>query len=208
MKNLGFLLAGLMAVMPVSLIAQESTTPDWQFMPTVQLVKYFPGEKIKSSGSFVTNFYYQPEYNFAGTGLSFNVRCFHDRLSHVALTFGGGVNWFYQPEQNPVYAVSPTTTGIGESLKYQEFNTFPLTLGVQAVFPSAGKEQVMFFFGGEASVNFISGNIDIGQQTKLGYTIVGGFAVKIFEFGIRYSAFSDLKNLGAQLGLRLNSFSI
>jgi hypothetical protein len=183
--------------------SQEDQGSGWQIVPSAVFIKHFPGEKIR-----VQNFYGSAEYNFAGTGLSVNVRCFNERIPNVAFTFGGGVNWFYTPEDDRNFVGLTSRSGIGENLKRQDFNTYPLTLGVQVTFPRENIQNIMFYLGGDGSLNFIDGNLDIGQQTKVGYNIVGGFAVKIFEFGIRYSSFSDLRNLGAHLGLRFNPFAI
>ena len=84
----------------------------------------------------------------------------------------------------------------------------PLTLGVQAVYPSAGREGFMVFAGLDGAANFVSGDVPMDQQVKLGFGAAAGFAVKVFEVGIRYDHFSDLSNLGAYLALRLNPFDV
>lgn len=53
-------------------------------MPSAVLVKHFPGEKIRVEQQYGSN-----EYNFAGTGLIVNVRCFNEHIRNVAFTFGG-----------------------------------------------------------------------------------------------------------------------
>ena len=137
-------------------------------MPSAVLVKHFPGEKIRVEQQYGSN-----EYNFAGTGLIVNVRCFNEHIRNVAFTFGGGVDWFYAPDVDRIFVGSASTSGVARSLKGQDFNTYPLTLGVQLTFPRENYQRVMFYLGGEGSVNFIDGNIDIGQQTKVGYNSVG-----------------------------------
>lgn len=64
----------------------------------------------------------------------------------------------------------------------------------------------MIFLGGGVVTNFIDGEIDPGQQIKVGYNIGGGLNLKMFEFSVHYYAFSDIKNIGTSVGLRLNSF--
>jgi hypothetical protein len=66
----------------------------------------------------------------------------------------------------------------------------------------------MVFAGAEGNLHFVSGNLAVSQQAKAGYTVLGGFAVKFLEFGIRYTSFSDIKNLGAHFGLRFKSFGM
>ena len=148
--------------------SQEDKGSAWKIMPSAVLVKHFSGEKIRVEQQYGSN-----EYNFAGTGLIVNVRCFNEHIRNVAFTFGGGVNWFYAPDADPIFVGSASTSGVGRSLKHQDFNTYPLTLGVQVTFPRENYQRVMFYLGGEGSVNFIDGNIDIGQQTKVGYNSVG-----------------------------------
>jgi len=41
-----------------------------------------------------------------------------------------------------------------------------------------------------------------------GTGVLAGLAVKAFAFGVRYTSFSDMANIGAQIGLRFSSFSI
>jgi hypothetical protein len=183
-------------------------------MPGIAIVKFFPGENIRTPGGLYYTTYppmgpYFSEHNYAGTGLNFNARCFTDKIKPLALTFGGGITWYYQPDQMG-YGVMPafSPSGVGATIGRQDFTAFPLSVGVQAVFPYASRENLMFFAGVEGNLELISGNLAIDQQAKAGYTVLGGFAVKFLEFGIRYTAFSDIKNLGAHFGLRFKSFGI
>jgi hypothetical protein len=186
--------------------AQESAGSGWRIMPSALFIQYLPGEQIRDEDYklFFDDVY--AGYKYSGVGLSFNVRCFTESIRNVALTFGSGVNWFSVPRTSD-YAV-PEVSGIGSTLHRQDFRTFPLTAGLQFVQPYDSREQLMFYIGPEVSVHFVSGNVDITRQTQVGFNVVGGFAVKIFEFGIRYSSFSDLKNIAAHLGVRFNSFDI
>ncbi len=210
MKTLSVIL--LLVLGATVLVAQEEES-EWRIMPSVAIVKFFPGEDIQTPGEM-----YMPTYpvtmpyvtgnNYAGTGLNFSARCFSDDIKPLALTFGGGITWYYQPDQfgYPVPAYSPL--GVGATLGRQDFTAFPLSIGVQAVFPYASRENLMVFAGAEGNLQFISGNLAVNQQAKAGYTVLGGFAVKFLEFGIRYTAFSDIKNLGAHFGIRFKSFGI
>jgi hypothetical protein len=98
--------------------------------------------------------------------------------------------------------------GVGEQLAPGDFMIIPITLGVQIVYPTVARTDFMLFAGISASANFISGNIPMSQQIKPGFGAAAGFAVKVFEVGLRYESFSDMQNLGAYLGLRLNPFDL
>ena len=189
--------------------AQEDSEKAWSFRPTISVIKFLPGEEIvvpcpECYGS------YESQYRFAGTGLSFGVRAMHPDLKGFVLTFGTGVNWFYPPDNGAIYGITPSnaSAGVGETLKREEFNTFPLTAGVQLVFPQSNPDAFMGFLGADGSVHFIDGNLAIGEQTRFGYDLLAGFAVKVFEVGVRYASFSDVTNLGVHLGLRLPSFGL
>ena len=211
MKTISVVL--LILIVVPALLAQDETNSGWQIMPSVTLVKFFPGKTIRKQ-SDIYILIYPPvgpsytEYKYSGTGLNFSARCFNDEIKPLSLTFSGGVSWYYEPDQVYYAVPSPAGFGVGSALGRQDFMAFPLSLGVQAVFPYASREKIMFYAGAEGNLHFISGRIDMNQQTKAGFTILGGFAVKIFEFGIRYTSFSDIRNLGVQLGLRFKSFGI
>ena len=199
-----------------ALFAQEGDNSEWQIMPSVTVVKFFPGENIQSPGSiydFTYPFMVSPYsvHTYSGTGVNFSARCFDDDIKPLALTFSGGVTWYYVPDQYMINfdaAPSFVHSGVGATIGRQDFAAFPLSVGVQAVYPYASRAKLMVFAGAEGNVHFISGNVAFGQQAKAGYTVLGGFAVKFLEFGIRYTAFSDIKNLGAYFGLRFKSFGI
>jgi hypothetical protein len=193
----------LMFLAPCLLIGQEDTTSSGlEMMPGITFVKLFPGAPLEVPG---WNSIDEPAY--AGTGLKFAVRCFPPALPSLAITFGGGVTWFY--DSQPSHGITvPMATGTGAQLWGESFTVFPLSVGVQAVYPSRGREKLMIFAGAEGNLNLIDGRVMPGQQTKVGYTVLGGFVVSVFEFGVRYSAFSDLKNLGVHIGLRFAPFRI
>ncbi len=188
---------------PCMLVAQEDTNSQgFEMMPGITFVKLFPGAPIEVPGWDGVD---EPAY--AGSGLKFTVRGFPPSLPNLAITFGGGVTWFYDPQTS--HAITePMEAGTGAQLWRESFTVFPLSVGAQAVYPSRGKEKLMFFAGAEGNLNLIDGRVMPGQQTKFGYTLLGGFVVSVFEFGVRYSAFSDLKNLGVHIGLRFKSFTL
>lgn len=125
----------------------------------------------------------------------------------MAFTFGAAVNWYYQPNENIVYSVVPMDAGVGRMFRGGDFTTFPISIGVQAIYPYESPDRLMVYGGVEGNLQLISGNISISDQAKVGYSLVGGFAVKIFEFGVRYTSFSDIRNLGVQFGIRFKTFS-
>jgi hypothetical protein len=189
-----------------TVVAQDTATSSpWRFTPSVSYISIFPGEQIRAQNTSGTS-----QYRYHGTGFSFLVRSFHDAYPNLSLTFGGSVQSYSIPIEAGRFspAQSYAANGIGEELKKEKFTVFPFTVGAQWVTPKAASRLIILYAGAEATVNFIDGNIDIGNQTKLGYNVVAGFAVSVFEFGIRYTAFSDLKNLGAQIGFRFNSFTL
>jgi hypothetical protein len=214
MKHRGIFMCGAFVLLPVVAGAQEMKESGWEIMPSVTLVRYFAGEAISADRGdgpvyVPQDRLYPAEARYSGTGAEVKIRFFNESLPNLAFTLGGGVNWYSNPEQ-PYNGISPqpTMAGVGEIQHNHEFSTFPLSAGVQVVYPGNGRQAVMLFAGGEFTLNFVDGDIDIRQQAKIGYSVLAGFAVKVFEFGIRYSAFSDMKNLGANIGFRLNPFTL
>ena len=93
-------------------------------------------------------------------------------------------------------------------MRANEFTLFPLGAGLHVVFPYRSRDTFMIYGGVDGTLNFVLGNIGFKEQVQPGLTFVVGFAIKIFEFGVRYSSFSDIKNLGAHVGLRFKSFEL
>jgi hypothetical protein len=195
-----------------ALFAQEETNTDWQIMPSVSLTMFLEGKAIHHEGGV-----YLPTFppmmpgfgthKYAGTGLNFTARCFSEDIKPLALTFGAGATWYYRPGGEAI-AVPAAVQGAGEMIGPHDFMTFPISFGVQAVFPYATRDKLMGFAGVEGNLQLISAGLAMNEQAKAGYTILGGVAVKFFEFGVRYTSFSDIKNLGAYFGLRFKSFGI
>ena len=177
--------------------AQDISQPEWKIMPGLVFVNYFPSTPIRISP--------WEEYNFDGVGFLFIARAFHSNLPDIAFNLSSGINWFGNPN-HITYVTEPFgTNGVGRTLR-RSFRTFPLMVGLEWIYPRSVERAVMFYAGGNVGIHFVDGNLDIDQQTKFGYTAGVGFIVKVFEFGVRYYSFSDLRNLGVHLGLRFNSF--
>jgi hypothetical protein len=196
--------------------AQEPPFPSWTLTPTIALTKYFPGGAVRGEGlppivpftGFVASA--GGEHRYGATGLNFSTRCFTHEISNVALTFGAGITWYYDPEEPHLTGVVPASanSGIGAQIGKRGFTAYPISMGLQVFYPQEGRESLMFFAGGEGTLQLVSGEVPMGDQAQLGFGLIGGFAVKIFEFGVRYTQFSDIRNLGAYAGFRLNSFSL
>ncbi|MGB6121003.1 MAG: hypothetical protein WBG80_03765 [Bacteroidota bacterium] len=185
----------------------------WTFQPRVAIGKLLPGSSIEAPEYSILTEFFAPvsgvnDFRYAGTALDLSVRAFPAELGWVALTLGGGLTWFYRGDDTAVDYIRQASDGVGEQLSPGDFIVFPLSLGVQLVYPGLQRTDFMLFAGLEGTVNFISGDIPIDQQVKGGYRVVAGFAVKVFEVGLRYEAFSDMRNLGVYLGFRLNPFEI
>jgi hypothetical protein len=195
------MLVGVLFV-PGLLFGQEADTERWNLKPTVALVKFLPGKDIVVECPDCYNAA-SSTYRFAGTGLAFNIRASHRDLPGIAVTIGTGVNWFYSTEDEIIGYSSSVSGGVGSTLKRQSFETYPVNAGIQFCFPKESVDAIMAFLGVEGSVHLVDGDVSVADQTKTGYAFLGGFAFKVFEMGVRYSAFSDLKNLGVHFGLRL-----
>jgi len=213
-----FLILVAAVLIPVSAIAQEAGTSEWQFIPSVVLVGHMPSGRIEVAPSYAPPIAWwgsdgtNPQYSYSGTGLDFHVRAFNKATSPLVFTVGAGINWFSPTRQDYPYVLPAerNTNGIGEILLQhrQDFMTFPLSLGVEVAFPESKTHSLFVFAGGSAMVTFINGDLDIGQQTKAGYSVGGGFVVQFMEFGLRYYSFSDIRTIAPQLGLRLPAFGI
>jgi len=176
----------------------------WTFTPGLSLVRLFPGQEITGEAGW----YGSPTYRFAANGVEFRVRTTHPSVRPLAFTFGAGASWFYENTEQAVVVPMAATAGVGQTQKHDSFTVFPIALGAEVVFPGAKTDRLMVFAGAEGNLNLISGDVEIGQQAQLGYTVKAGFAVKAFEFGVRYTRFSDLSNLGVVIGLRFASFTL
>ena len=193
--------------------AQDSGWSRWMLQPHLSLGKLLPGATIeRTSHNFFFDSYAPPgmaEYQYAATTLEFGVRAFPEGESWLAVVLGGGIQWFYKPGSSAITSPLPAgADGVGVQLAPKDFTVYPLTIGLQVVTPSALRRDFMLFAGVEGRANFISGDLPMDQSVKPGFGLTAGFAVRVFELGIRYESFSDIRNLGVYLAFRLNPFQI
>jgi hypothetical protein len=176
----------------------EPASAGWRISPGAYFVRHFPGETFDNG------------YQFSGTSLLLNVRCFPSDASRLALTFGGGVAWYGLTGTPPIYSPMPTeggmAFGVGSRLGRQDFTVFPLMAGAQFVLPVARGDKLLFYAGAEGNLNFISGRIEPNRQIEPGFSVLAGFTVQSVDLGIRYTQFSDMHHLGVHFGIRFHSF--
>ena len=213
MKPLCILLALIVTCPGSRVVSQESHT-SWTAHPTLSLGKLFPGSPLDHTADPIlydlqtfapagtTTFRYE------GTALNVSVRLYPPSLNWLALTLGGGVTWFYRSDDEPVMTNQPADEGIARSLIPGDFVAFPVFAGAQAIFPADRRHDFALFAGVELAAHFISGDVSVGEQIQPGFGISCGFAVKVFEFGVRYQSFSDMRNLGAYGGIRFAPFDL
>ncbi len=193
--------------------AQESGWVRWTLQPHISLGKLLPGESIDYhsfdffSAEQQAYAYGVASIQYTGTSVGFGFRAFPEECPWLAVVLGGGVTWFSRPGPN-VTVFPATATGVGTQLAPSDFTVYPLTLGLQATYPSGGTRDFMLFAGVEGTANFVSGELPMNQSVKGGFGLAAGFAVKVFEMGMRYQAFSDMRNLGVYLSFRLNPFEV
>jgi hypothetical protein len=207
----------LLTMLPVfsDALAQESGWAKWTIQPHISLGKLLPGSSIKGASSdffFTDSRAYAPtmtQYQYAGTALGFGFRAFPAEHPWLAVVLGGGIRWFYRPGSSAITdPVMTTAEGVGVQLAPRDFTVYPITLGVQLATPSRLRRDFMLFAGIEGTANFVSGDLPMDQSVKPGAAFTAGFAVKVFELGIRYETFSDIQNLGVCIAFRLNPFEL
>jgi hypothetical protein len=213
MKSLRILLA-LMIVCSGSRVVSQESHPSWTAQPTLSLGKVFPGSPLDQDADPVRQGFetFAPtvitDFRYEGTALNVTVRLYPPSLNWLALTLGGGVTWFYRSDEVPVMTAQPADDGIARSLIPGDFVAFPVSAGAQAIFPTDRRHEFALYAGIEFAAHFISGDVAVREQIQPGFGISCGFAVKVFEFGIRYQAFSDMRNLGAYGGIRFAPFDL
>jgi len=204
----------ILSVLPGLVVAQIDDD-SWTLQPRLSIGKLLPGSDVReerrfwiqpATGQFMI--YPEPSIRYEGTTLDLCVRAFPARPGWIALTVGGGVTWFYRSDRDAVVGAQATDKGVGVQLAPGDFVVFPLSAGVQVVYPGRSSTDFMLFAGVQGTANFVSGNIPMDQQVKGGFGFTAGFAAKVFELGLRYESFSDLRNLGVYLGFRLNPFEL
>jgi len=206
----------LLIVLAVGIPARSQTNDSfWTFQPRLAIGKLLPGSPLDVEQPLwlvpTVDMFAPPSafsVRYEGTALDLSVRAFPADLGWIALTLGGGLTWFYRSDHRQNTILMSADKGVGEQLAPGDFITFPLSAGVQLVYPETGRNDFMVFAGLQGTANFISGDVPMDQQVKGGFGVTAGFAVKVFEVGLRYEAFSDMRNLGAYLGFRLNPFEM
>ena len=200
-----FLSLLLSAVVGSYACAQDQGTTEWQWMPGFVYVKHFPGD------NFIGSSYNAPgRWQYEGSALLFRARAFNAEIRHVAFTVSGGFEWYSQPDDGSIPVATPAVgvQGIGQYSKGSHFTGYPIGVGAQYFAPDSKEKDVMFFVGGEVVMHLVDASAGISQQARPGFNLLGGFAVRFVEFGVQYSVFSDMKNLGAYFGLRFNQFGM
>jgi len=197
-----------------SLSMAQASEGTWTLQPVLSLGKLFPGAPIDrpSTAMFPGADYDAPlgttSYRYEGTSLGVAVRIHPPAINWLALTLGGGITWLYGSSEEPVAAMPLGGDGVAGDIAPGDFVAFPLSAGLQVFFPADRRHDFALFAGFEAVANFISADIPVGDQIQPGYGLMCGFAVKILEFGLRYQAWADMKNLGIYGGVRLAAFDL
>ncbi len=225
MKSLFIILALLTSMA----MAQEEEQLGWKVMPAITIVKHLPGGYRQSMnpqpiGDVYPGFVPIPmrqSDRYSGTGVSLNARFFNEDINPFVLTFSGGANWysvargsepFGPPRVTPMENGDPMFARQGGQFDMgrngRRFMSFPFGAGVQFVYPWKSVDKFMFFAGAEGNLVFTTIDLGMRDRVQAGYTLVGGVALKFVEIGVRYTAFRETKNLGVQIGFRLNSFEL
>jgi hypothetical protein len=205
------LTAGLAALLftPDPALSQESAEQGWVWVPAVSFVRMFPGIPVEHHYENMRTFgpSGSVSYRYDSYGAQGSVRGLSRSLEPLAVTISAGIHWYARSDRAPDYVVAPAAAGVGEQLAPGDFTVFPLSAGLQLVLPSRPARGLIFFAGAEGQLVFVDGNVDMNQQVKGGLALAAGFSVGTIECGVRYMTFSDIRNLGIQIGLRLQALS-
>lgn len=221
-----------------SAIAQEEGYSEWSIMPSISVSRVFSvGNRYDNyyrvqplihppvSGRTVG---YAETNRLSATGVSFSARFLDKDFEPFAFTLSAGANWYDGRDDEMMSSPFLRVAGIPnpiDSLRlpmpdYRDFRggfyerevggfmSFPVSIGAQVVFPYEKIDKLMFFAGVEGNFHFLSERVFARRQVEAGFSAVGGVAIKMFEFGVRYSRFAGTNNLGVQGGIRFNTFSL
>jgi hypothetical protein len=215
--------------------AQEESGSDWKIMPTISVTKVFSLGHRDGYYDIQPLMYppigsvgFSPIVNdVSATGISFSARFLHQDFEPFAFTLSAGANWYHRRESDlPIPLGSYRTLIPIDSLRmpiivdppglqrgYAGWNdntlmSFPVSLGAQVLFPYEKIDKLMFFAGVEGNLHFMSERGFTRRQVEAGFSAVGGIAIKMFEFGVRYSRFAGQNNIGVQAGIRFNQFEL
>jgi hypothetical protein len=218
------------------MIAQEESSSDWKIMPSISVTKLFSlGHRNNSYDvqpliypTIGRDGFTNSLKNFSATGVSFNARFLNKDFEPFAFTLSAGANWFRHRDQDspiPYSAISGPAILVGDSTRMpmpdvrgyrggfggrenRGFMSFPVSLGAQVLFPYEKIDKLMFFAGVEGNLHFMSERGFTRRQVEAGFSAVGGIAIKMFEFSVRYSRFAEQNNIGLQAGIRFNQFEL
>jgi hypothetical protein len=225
----------MLALCASTVVAQDESPSVWKIMPDISVVKllptgrtteYYPQPLVYPGSSFISYPSY-PSNRFSGTGLAFRARFFNADIEPFVLTLSAGANW-YHARDDENYLIRPLSVfsgfppgdtirpapvpfiGMGSDVGFRRgFMSFPFGVGVQFVYPYNAADKLMFFVGAEGNLHFTTEQYDFRRENvHAGFTFLGGFAVKFAEFGVRYSSFGGIHNLGVQAGIRLKQFEL
>lgn len=218
-----------LAVLQSLATAQEESTSDWSIMPSISVTKLFSVGHRHNYYEIQPLIY--PPIDFRGfvtnapalsaTGVLFSARFLNTDFEPLALTLSAGANWHRSRERNtpiPPSAVggSPRMPAFDqrgfrhgfEGRDKGGFMSFPVSIGAQILFPYEKIDKLMFFAGVEGNLHFLSERAFNRRQVEAGFSAAGGVAIKMFEFGVRYSRFAGQNNIGLQAGIRFNQFEL
>ncbi|MBI5464413.1 MAG: hypothetical protein HY966_05610 [Ignavibacteriales bacterium] len=220
-RTRGFVVALLIGT--ALMLGQESVPSKWTVHPSLSIAKHivegtYSYQWVSPTIDYVGPLY-SSQYAYSGTGLSLQARLHNSAWQNLFLTLSGSMTGYSNRRQayygfitpvldNQTYATIKTDNSLGGDLRGYDFTSYSMGAGVQYFYPETEEERFLLFIGAEGKVHFINSDIKISGQQKLGYSVVAGFDVKPFEFGISYSAFSDIKGYGAFLSLRFQSFGL
>jgi len=171
------------------------------------VVRYFPGYQFESNYNTMFG-NSSSHYQYSGFGGTLSMRFLNSRVPGLALTVSGGAISFFKPTDGS--SVNPTSvegftfatsSTLGGDPNLRDFFVFPISAGIQGMWPFEGYDKFRVFAGVEASGYFIDGSLAPRAQTRIGYSVAGGIGIGMVDIGARYSQFADMRNLGVFLGL-------
>ena len=190
----------------------QDNTKEWRIFPEIQVVRYFPGHQF-SSNSY--NFFGPTtfQYQYSGFGGAVGARVMNRNIPGLALTLSGGAVSFYKPQLGytvtsavPVQTGSTAASLLAGDENMGDFFAFPISVGLQGIWPLDGFDKFRLFAGIEASGYFIDGSVAPHAQSRFGYSAIGGFGIGIVDLGVRYSQFADMNNMGVFVGFCLKPY--
>lgn len=222
----------LIIALATPLFAQESAA--WKVMPTISVTTAFSMEGSRHHHAIRPLWYpteltspFLENEGFSSTGVLFTARFLNADMEPLAVTLSAGANWYHHRNEpmmpqmlayggppfpsdstRPPFPVGGAMYGGFYDRDGGSLVGFPMSLGVQFLFPYEKIDKLMFFAGVEGNMAFMSQRVLSGRQVEWGGSLVGGIAVKKIEAGIRFSRFAQRNSIGLQLGIRFNHISL